>query len=174
MVGFVPMFGASTVPADTFERYPEFNRRREWFIEHRPDLVDERRADGRPRAPTTTVDPRPRASRTSCGACWPYMLDEDEFLSPYGVRSVSRYHLDHPLVLQLDGQEYRLDYEPGESTTDLFGGNSNWRGPIWMPVNFLIIGAASSTTSTTATTFTGRVPDRLGPTDEPGARSRRS
>ena len=81
------------------------------------------------------------------------MLDENEFLSPYGVRSVSRYHQDHPLVLQLDGQEYRLDYEPGESQTDLFGGNSNWRGPIWMPVNFLILhGPASSTTSTTATT----------------------
>jgi hypothetical protein len=67
------------------------------------------------------------------------MLDEDEFLSPYGVRSVSRFHKDHPLVLQLDGKEYRLDYEPGESQTNLFGGNSNWRGPIWMPVNFLIL-----------------------------------
>ena len=70
-----------------------------------------------------------------------YMLDENEFLSPYGVRAVSRYHRDHPLVLNLDGQEYRLDYEPGESTSNLFGGNSNWRGPIWMPVNFLILHA---------------------------------
>jgi hypothetical protein len=69
------------------------------------------------------------------------MLDDNEFLSPYGVRSVSRYHRDHPLVLNLDGQEYRLDYEPGESTTTLFGGNSNWRGPIWMPVNVLILHA---------------------------------
>jgi hypothetical protein len=68
-----------------------------------------------------------------------YMLDENEFLSPYGIRAVSRYHKDHPLVLDLDGQEYRLDYEPGESKTDLFGGNSNWRGPIWMPVNFLLL-----------------------------------
>jgi hypothetical protein len=67
------------------------------------------------------------------------MLDENEFLSPYGVRAVSRYHLDHPLVLNLGGQEYRLDYEPGESTTELFGGNSNWRGPIWFPVNHLIL-----------------------------------
>src|SRR5262249_59083450 len=57
----------------------------------------------------------------------------------YGIRAVSRYHRDHPLVIQLDGHEYRLDYEPGESTTELFGGNSNWRGPIWMPVNMLIV-----------------------------------
>jgi hypothetical protein len=68
-----------------------------------------------------------------------YMLDENEFLSPYGVRAVSRYHRDHPLILKLGSQEYRLDYEPGESRTNLFGGNSNWRGPIWMPVNYLIL-----------------------------------
>jgi hypothetical protein len=69
------------------------------------------------------------------------MLDEREFLSPYGVRSVSKYHQDHPFVMELEGHTHRLDYEPGESTTDLFGGNSNWRGPIWFPVNFLIIQA---------------------------------
>jgi hypothetical protein len=67
------------------------------------------------------------------------MLDENEFFSPFGVRSVSRFHLDHPLVLHLAGEEYRLDYEPGESTNELFGGNSNWRGPVWMPVNHLIL-----------------------------------
>jgi len=70
-----------------------------------------------------------------------YMLDEKEFLSPYGIRSVSRHHADHPLVMRIAGQEYGLDYEPGESQTDLFGGNSNWRGPVWIPVNFLIIQA---------------------------------
>ena len=79
------------------------------------------------------------------------MLDENEFLSPYGVRSVSRYHLDHPLVMQLDGQEYRLDYEPGESTTDLFGGNSNWRGPIWCRSTSSSSRRCGNITSTTAT-----------------------
>jgi len=67
------------------------------------------------------------------------MLDEDEFLSPHGIRGVSRYHRDHPFILRADGQEYRVDYEPAESTTGIFGGNSNWRGPVWFPVNFLMI-----------------------------------
>ena len=69
------------------------------------------------------------------------LLDEQEFLSPYGIRSVSRFHKDRPYVFRLDGQEYRVDYEPGESATGLFGGNSNWRGPIWFPINYLLIEA---------------------------------
>ena len=67
------------------------------------------------------------------------MLDENEFLSPYGIRAVSRHHRDQPYVLCANGADYRVDYEPGESSTGLFGGNSNWRGPIWFPVNFLLI-----------------------------------
>jgi hypothetical protein len=69
------------------------------------------------------------------------MLDEGEFLSPYGVRAISRYHAEHPYVLQVDGMTYTVDYQPAESNTGLFGGNSNWRGPIWFPLNFLIVEA---------------------------------
>jgi len=67
------------------------------------------------------------------------MLDENEFLSPYGIRAISRYHKDNPYVLKVNGTEHRVDYEPAESTTGLFGGNSNWRGPIWFPLNYLLI-----------------------------------
>ena len=137
MVGFVPMFGATTVPADTFDRYPEFQRRREWFIQHRPDLMDSIEPMVVPGVNNTLILGlvRPDQLRSMLA----YMLDENEFLSPFGVRSVSRYHKDHPLILNLSGKEYRLDYEPGESRTNLFGGNSNWRGPIWIPVNLLIL-----------------------------------
>lgn len=139
MVGFVPLFGATAAPGDTFDRHPDFERRREWFLTHRPDLVDSVGPMNIPGANNTLMTGlvRPEQLKRMLG----YMLDEDEFLSAYGIRAVSRYHRDHPLVVRLGDDEYRLDYEPGESTTYLFGGNSNWRGPIWMPVNYLIISA---------------------------------
>jgi hypothetical protein len=139
MVGFVPMFGVTAVLADTFDRYPAFKRRRQWFIHHRPDLVDSVGPMVIPGANNNLIVGFVRTDQLR--RMLAYMLDEDEFLSPFGVRALSRYHRDHPLILNLGGQEYRLDYEPGESMTNLFGGNSNWRGPIWMPVNFLILEA---------------------------------
>jgi hypothetical protein len=137
MVGFVPMFGGTAVAADVFDRYPDFQRRRQWFIDHRPDLVASIKPGVAPSSNKMLLLGFVREDQLR--SLLSYMLDENEFLSPFGVRAVSRHHLAHPLILHLAGQEYKLDYEPGESTTLLFGGNSNWRGPVWMPVNQLIL-----------------------------------
>jgi hypothetical protein len=137
MVGFVPMFGGTAISADTFDRYPDFQRRRQWFIDHRPDLVQGIQSSITPGANKTLLLGFVREDQLR--RLLAYMLDENEFFSPFGVRSVSRFHLEHPLILHLSGQEFKLDYEPGESTTEVFGGNSNWRGPVWMPVNHLIL-----------------------------------
>jgi hypothetical protein len=139
MVGFVPLFGASVVEAFSCNQHEAFNRRRKWFIEHRPEMVEAVGPMVTPGAHNHLILGLVRTDQLR--RMLAYMLDEAEFLSPFGIRAVSRHHLENPLVMRLEGREYRLDYEPGESTTDLFGGNSNWRGPIWLPVNFLIIQA---------------------------------
>ncbi len=137
MVGLIPLFAVETLEPERLERLPAFKRRLEWFIEHRPDLgagVASMETPGRgARRLLSVVDPE-RLRRVL-----KVMLDEREFLSPHGVRALSRAHRDQPYVLPVNGTEHRVDYEPGESTTGLFGGNSNWRGPVWFPVNFLLI-----------------------------------
>ena len=90
------------------------------------------------------------------------MLDESEFLSPYGIRSLSRYHLDHPFVLDIDGREYRVGYQPAESESGMFGGNSNWRGPIWMPVNLMLLRALMNLHSYYGDDFTVECPTGSG------------
>jgi len=111
----------------------------QWFLDNRPDLTDgvicKQTPDQGEHHLLSVVDPDRlrRVLRT--------MLDEREFLSPFGIRALSRVHRERPYVLQVKGREHRVDYEPGESSTGLFGGNSNWRGPIWFPVNFLLIEA---------------------------------
>ncbi len=137
MVGLIPLFAVETLDPDVVDRLPGFRRRMEWFLNNYEDIqehIDEQRLpDGRIRRLLSVVNLTrlPRVLR--------YLLDEGEFLSPYGVRALSRYHKDHPYRLTLDGNEYRVDYEPAESTSGVFGGNSNWRGPIWFPVNYLLI-----------------------------------
>jgi hypothetical protein len=116
---------------------PGFKRRLEWFLNNRPDLTDNiacMKTHGRGERRLLSI-----ATEKQLRAILRYMLDEAEFLSPYGVRALSRYHRDHPYTLNVMGTEHRVGYEPGESTTGLFGGNSNWRGPIWFPVNFLLL-----------------------------------
>ncbi|MGE0642852.1 MAG: glucosidase [Nitrospira sp.] len=136
LVGLIPLFAVETLDSELIDRLPRFKHRMQWFIENRSDFsahVETQSRDGEVRRFLSLVNP------TRLKSVLRYMLDEEEFLSPYGIRALSRYHKDHPYVLSLMGQEYRVDYEPAESRTGLFGGNSNWRGPIWFPVNYLLI-----------------------------------
>jgi hypothetical protein len=137
MVGLIPLFAVETLESDIVDKLPGFKRRMQWFIENRPDFglhVETRSSPEKGvRRLLALVD------RERLRSVLRYMLDEGEFLSEHGVRSLSRYHLEHPYSLHVDGQEYRIDYEPAESRTGVFGGNSNWRGPVWFPVNYLII-----------------------------------
>jgi hypothetical protein len=140
MVGLIPLFAVETIDFSAMTRpLPGFERRTRWFSHQRPDLCQRievmRGSDRTSRALLALV------SRNRLVRVLQTMLTESEFLSPYGIRSLSRYHLRAPYVLKTDGQVNRVDYEPGESTSRLFGGNSNWRGPIWFPVNYLLIEA---------------------------------
>jgi hypothetical protein len=136
MVGLIPLFAVETLDPEIVDKLHGFKRRMQWFIENRPGLsehIETEATDDGPRRFLSLVN-RHRLKRVLG-----YMLDEKEFLSPFGIRALSRYHLDHPYKLPVNGNEYRVDYEPAESSTGLFGGNSNWRGPIWFPVNYLLI-----------------------------------
>jgi hypothetical protein len=137
MVGLIPLFAVETLEPELLDKLPGFKRRLEWFIENRPDLTENvacMRTPGRGERRLLSI-----ANREQLRSILRYMLDENEFLSPYGIRAVSRFHRENPYKLRVNGTEHRVDYEPGESSTGLFGGNSNWRGPIWFPVNFLLI-----------------------------------
>jgi hypothetical protein len=139
MVGLLPLCAATVFDGELLAKRPELGERLHWFIEARPELR------------TTIHDPfkpgiagRRLASildETRLRRVLEKMLDENEFLSEFGIRSLSRYHAEHPYVINAGGQEYRVSYLPAESDSGMFGGNSNWRGPIWMPVNSLIIRA---------------------------------
>jgi hypothetical protein len=137
LVGLIPLFAVTTLEAEAIDRMPGFKRRMNWFIKHRPDLCRNIASITRHGQEERTLISMVHPSRLQ--RVLQIMLDENEFLSPYGIRGVSRYHKDHPFILQVEGQEYRVDYEPAESGTNLFGGNSNWRGPVWFPVNFLMM-----------------------------------
>jgi len=137
MVGLIPLFAIETLEPALLEKLPGFRRRLEWFLQHRPDLtgnVASVRKPGMGERRLLSIVNLDRLRRVL-----KVMLDEGEFLSPYGVRALSRAHREHPYTLVVGDQVHRVDYEPGESSTDLFGGNSNWRGPIWFPPNFLLV-----------------------------------
>ncbi|HSR33041.1 MAG TPA: glucosidase, partial [Anaerolineae bacterium] len=136
-VGLIPLFAVETLESDLLEKLPRFRRRMEWFMQYRPHLV----ADV---CPLTKPGEEGRfllaiASKEQLARVMQRMLDAKEFLSDYGLRSLSRYHAEHPFAFDVDGRVYTVEYQPADSATDLFGGNSNWRGPIWFPVNYLMI-----------------------------------
>jgi len=137
LVGLIPLFAVETFSPEDMARHPNFKRRMDWFLNHHPDVAEHvdmsRMTPQGPRLLLTI------ANRTKLERIYRYMLDEKEFFSPYGIRSLSKFHLEHPFELAVDGRRNSVKYEPGESSSDIFGGNSNWRGPVWFPMNILLI-----------------------------------
>jgi mannosylglycerate hydrolase MGH1-like protein len=155
LVGLIPLFAAEVLDEESISKLTGFRKRMDWFLHHRRDLAhniaymsksydfqthdkgeDTKYAAGARNRFLLAIPSKDRLQRVL-----QYLLDENEFLSTYGVRSLSRHHLEFPYVLKCDGKQYEVKYVPAESDTELFGGNSNWRGPIWLPVNFLIVEA---------------------------------
>jgi hypothetical protein len=144
LVGLTPLFAVETIEPELLKRLPGFARRLEWFLKYRPDLASLVSHWNEPGRGDSRLLSLLRGHRMKC--LLRRMLDESEFLSDYGVRSLSRFHRDHPYELVCDGRVLDcggdpivVKYDPAESTSGMFGGNSNWRGPIWFPVNYLII-----------------------------------
>jgi len=137
MVGLIPLFAVETIEQRALDRFSGFRRRMNWFIENRPDLthnVASMTVPGKGERKLLSI-----VDANQLRLVLKRMLDENEFLSPYGIRSLSRVHREHPFALSWDHAEYRVQYEPAEAVTPLFGGNSNWRGPVWFPLNYLLI-----------------------------------
>ena len=141
LVGLLPLCGVTVLKQKQLDSLPGFRKRLDWFLTHRPDLlryIKVRRADGEknPGRCLLAIPTEPRLRR-----CLERMVDPEEFLSDFGIRSLSKAHARQPFVFEHGGQRNEVRYTPGESDTDMFGGNSNWRGPIWFPINYLIVEA---------------------------------
>lgn len=147
IVGLIPLFAIEPLEPETLKLLPNFKRRMEWFIRHRPVLkrniacMETEGIGARRLLALCYATPRTVVHQDKLRRILTPMLDEQEFLSPYGIRALSRFHAEHPYIFDLDGQQHQVDYEPAESSSGLFGGNSNWRGPVWFPVNYLLIEA---------------------------------
>jgi hypothetical protein len=138
LVGLLPLVAVEILEEERLERFKGFVNRMQWFLKYRPDLaglitIDNKLGHNHRLLAVPTRDRLCRILR--------YLLDENEFLSPFGIRSLSKIHATKPYIFRADGREYRVDYVPGEGNTHLFGGNSNWRGPVWFPINYLIVEA---------------------------------
>ena len=137
MVGIIPLFAVGTFEPEDYMHLQGFRRRMQWFLDHNKEVaehVDMSQKTDRGARLLLTI-----ANRAKLERIYRYVFDENEFLSPHGLRALSKFHKDHPYKLEVDGHPHSIDYEPAESSSSLFGGNSNWRGPIWFPLNFLLI-----------------------------------
>lgn len=143
LVGLVPLFAVEVLENDVIERLPGFKKRMEWFLSHRPDLASQVTymqldcESGEQHGHRLLAIP----SRERLARVFKYLFDENEFLSPFGIRSLSKYHEQNPYIFRMGNEEFQVEYQPAESDSGLFGGNSNWRGPIWLPMNYLILEA---------------------------------
>ena len=137
ILGLIPLFAVEVIEQELLDIMPHFKDRLNWFLEKRPDLAALVSRWHQPGSKSRRLLSLARAFRMK--KILQYMLDENEFLSPHGIRAMSRYHLDHPFILDAHGAHYELRYDPAESTSRMYGGNSNWRGPVWLPVNYLIV-----------------------------------
>jgi hypothetical protein len=141
LVGIIPMLAVEVIEDDIIERLPGFRKRMKWFLDQRDDLrrhisyMSHREENGSFHS-LLAIPSEARLRRILA-----YILDEREFLSPFGIRSLSKVHATNPYIFKTEQQEYSVSYEPGESTTTMFGGNSNWRGPVWFPINYLLVEA---------------------------------
>ena len=139
LVGLIPLLAVETIEPDLLDAMPEFKGRLDWFLDNRPHLarlVSRWGEEGMNKRHLLALVRGHRMKRLLAR-----MLDPNEFLSDHGIRSLSRYHRDHPYMIDVDGVTHAVHYDPGDSTSGLFGGNSNWRGPIWFPINYLLIEA---------------------------------
>jgi len=141
MVGLVPLFAVEILEEAVIAKLPGFRKRMQWFLDNRKDLARhisymEGKHGGAHGHRLLAIPSRERLERVLG-----YLLDESEFLSPHGIRALSRVYGERPYLFSVGGEQYRVAYDPGESTTDVFGGNSNWRGPVWFPVNYLLVEA---------------------------------
>ncbi len=139
LVGLMPLLSVTTIEEETLEKFEGFGRRVHWFLNHRDDLCSKVSCLRTPGKKSRRI--LSMLNKDKLIKLLKVMLDENEFLSPYGIRSIAKSHEKEPYVLEISSKKHSVDYEPGESTNKLFGGNSNWRGPIWMPINVLIIEA---------------------------------
>jgi hypothetical protein len=159
-VGIIPLFAVETIEPHVFEQLPDFARRVAWFQRRRPDLCANISS-----LSVTGVGDRRLLSLVSPERLRRIMLrvlDEDRFYSPHGDRSLSRVHADEPVSLELAGRVHTISYQPGESIDGSFGGNSNWRGPVWFPINYLLVEALQRFHHYLGPEFTGELPTGSG------------